>query len=131
MPRGPSKGAQRMAPHTKAAMPFVKAAIEQGHDVEVLLNDLKTVEEAESYRKGIHNAAGILGFSAHTTAIKGDTGYTFHQAEDGTFYFHFAVHKKTTGRKHVLEKHGTDRSQWPYNPRQPSPRDEAGERTDV
>lgn len=133
MPRGPSKGSQRMAPHTRAALPLIDGAIAKGwYEVEIPVTGLKSVEEAESWRKGIHNSATLAGASAHTTAVKGEDGrYTFQQDDDETYRFSFVLHKKTAGRKHILEKHGTDRSQWPYDPRQPSPRDENGRRTDV
>lgn len=134
MPRGPSKGSQRMAAHTRSALPVVEAAIAKGwFEIEIPVTGLTSVEEAESWRKGLHNSATLCGASLHTTATKGDDGkYVFQQGDDETYSFSFVLHKKSAGRKHVLSVHGSDRALWPYDPRQPSPRDpETGKRTDI
>jgi hypothetical protein len=38
-------------------------------------------------------------------------------ADDGTFQVHFSVFHKSYGRKYVLDKYGSDRSKFPYDPR--------------
>jgi hypothetical protein len=102
-------------------MPFVNAALSRGYDQELKITEV-TSDEMLDFKRGLFNAAKLLGCSLHCNA---------HKQTDGSYHLVFAVHSKTAGRKHILEKHGTDRTKWPYNPRRPSPRDPSGNRTDV
>ncbi|MBO2459385.1 hypothetical protein [Actinomadura violacea] len=59
-------------------------------------------------RRGLFNAAKLHGVSLHCNAAR---------QKDGTFTLTYAVHSKTAGRAHVMNKHGEDRTRWPYDPR--------------
>jgi hypothetical protein len=121
MPRGPSRPWKAVAPHTKRAIPYINAAIQAGYDVELKITDVED-DEMPDFRRGLFNAAKLTGVSVHVDKAR---------KADGTWTLTYAVHDKTKARAHILAKHGTDRQQWPYNPRRPSPRNETGERTDV
>lgn len=121
MARGPSRPWKALAPHTESAFPWVRAAMNAGYDVELQIVDVKA-DEVDDFRRGLFNAARHSGVSLHCHKRK---------APDGTWTLSYAVHRKTDGRAHILTKHGPDRTQWPYNPRRPSPRDDDGNRTDL
>ncbi|MDB5910929.1 MAG: hypothetical protein JWP34_5043 [Massilia sp.] len=121
MARGPSRPWKRLAPHTEAAFAYVRAAIQYGYDVELPITEVAQNEMAD-FRRGLFNAAKHLGVSLHCHPKK---------QPDGTYTLMYAVHSKSVGRKHVLEKYGKDRRQWAYNPREASPRDDDGKRTDI
>lgn len=113
MPRGPVRPWRELAPHTKQAIPYVNAAMRYGYDVELPITEV-TADEWENFRRGLFNAAKHLGVSLHCHPKK--------QA-DGSYTLIYAVHKKNAGRRHILEKHGTDRAAWPYNPRRRTPKE--------
>jgi hypothetical protein len=121
MPRGPARPWRELKPHTRAAFPFINAAIAQGYDVELTITEL-TADEWEDYKRGLFQAAKHSGVSVHVRHKK--------QA-DGSYHLTYAVHDKDKARAYVVQKYGDDRSKWPYNPRRPSPRDENGMRTDI
>lgn len=107
MARGPKKQWRQVLPHTENAFPWVRAALKAGYDVELKIADV-TADEMPNFRRGLFNAAGHLGVSLHCHIAKQD---------DGQYCLTYAVHRKNSGRRHVLEKHGTERTAWPYNPR--------------
>lgn len=107
MPRGPSPNWKNVAAHTQQALPFVRAALQYGHDVELQITEVAE-GEAMDLRRGLFNAAKLYNVSLHCNAAR---------QTDGTFTLTYAVHSKTDGRAHVLAKHGGDRTRWPYDPR--------------
>lgn len=121
MARGPSRPWKRLAPHTETAFPYIYAALKYGYDVELPITEVSAGEVLD-FRRGLFNAAKHTGVSLHCNAKK---------QPDGTYTLVYAVHKKSVGRAYHLKKNGTDRTQWPYNPRRASPRDEEGNRVDV
>ena len=121
MPRGPARPWKAVAPHTQRAFPYINAAMAQGYDVELKITGVEDSEMLD-LRRGLFNAAKLSGVSVHVDKAR---------QGDGTWTLTYAVHDKNRARAHILQKHGTDRQQWPYNPRRPSPRDDYGNRTDV
>jgi hypothetical protein len=121
MARGPAKPWNRLHPHTESAFPYVRAAIQYGYDVELPITEV-TEQEMANFRRGLFNAAKHLGVSLHCHPKK---------QPDGSYTLMYAVHKKSVGRAHVMKKYGKDRTQWAYNPRRPSPRDDDGRRMDI
>jgi hypothetical protein len=107
MPRGPSPHWKNVAAHTQQALAFVRAAIQIGYDKELELTEVAEAEVMDM-RRGLFNAAKLHGVSLHCNAAR---------QKDGTFTLRYAVHSKQDGRAYVLNKHGDDRSRWPYNPR--------------
>jgi hypothetical protein len=121
VPRGPSRPWKQLAAHTEKAMPYIKAALAEGYDIELTITEIDDDEVVE-LRRGLFNAAKHQGVSVHANKIHND---------DGTWTIVYAVHDKVKARARVLAKYGNDRQKWPYNPRRPSPRDEDGNRTDI
>lgn len=121
VPKGPARPWRTLAAHTEQAFPWVRAAIAQGYDVELRITGI-TAGELTDFRRGLFNAAKHLGISLHCQTRK---------QPDGTYALTYAVHTKTNGRAHILNKHGPDRQKWPYNPRGGAPRDPDGNRTDI
>lgn len=108
MPRGPTPSWRQPAEHTRQALPYVRAALKYGYDVEMPITEV-TEKDVLNFRRGLFNAAKLIGVSLHCHARR---------EKDGTYTLTYAVHHKRDGKAHVLAKHGDDRIQWPYNPRQ-------------
>lgn len=111
MPRGPSRQWRQLAEHTTQALPYVRAAIQCGHDTELSITEVAE-NDALNFQRGLYNAAKLLRVSLHCRS---------HRQKDGSFTLTYAVHDKRDGRAYVLAKHGGDRTQWPYNPRRRPP----------
>ncbi|MEU9022333.1 hypothetical protein [Actinomadura sp. NPDC048394] len=107
MPRGPARNWTAVAEHTQQALPFVRAAVQYGHDVELQITEVAEGDVIQ-LRRGLFNAAKLHNVSIHVHAAR---------QKDGTYTLTYAVHSKRDGRAHILEKHGEDRTRWPYNPR--------------
>lgn len=107
MPRGPARNWTQVAEHTQDALPYVRAALQYGHDVELEITEV-TQDEVLNFRQGLHNAAKLHGLSLHCHSER---------QKDGTYTLTYAVHSKRDGRAYVLNKYGEDRTRWPYNPR--------------
>jgi hypothetical protein len=121
MPRGPARPWRKLLPHTERAIPYIRAAIDAGYDIELAITEVAD-DEWRDLKKGLFNAAKLNKVAVHV-----------HQShnEDGTWTLTYAVHDKTKARAYVLNTYGSDREKWAYNPRRPSPRDENGRRTDI
>ena len=57
--------------------------------------------------------------------VKVSVATVIHPANDGTFNVEFTAINKAHARKYVLEKYGTDRSKWAYDPRARNPKADA------
>ena len=108
MARGPARPWRQLAQHTQDAIPYVRAALHYGYDLELKITEV-TEAEVLDFRRGLFNAAKLHQCSLHCHAVK---------QKDGTYTLAYAVHRKADGRAHVLQAHGDDRTRWPYNPRQ-------------
>jgi len=108
MPRGPSRQWRKLMPHTEEALPYIKAALHYGHGKPMAVTEI-THESFFDFRRGLFNAAKLLGCSVHISKAE--------RLEDGSWSLTYVVFTKSAGRAYVLAKHGEDRSQWPYNPR--------------
>jgi hypothetical protein len=102
---------------------LVTAALGQGMGTEVTLSGIEAAERAEDIRKGIYRCAKHQGVAAWVKWKHAGNWVTKvalwppDKAEDGTYTLVFAVTDKTTARKRHVAVYGTDRTQWPYNPR--------------
>lgn len=99
---------------------LVVAAINQGYGQVLVYSGIETEDRAHDIRRGIYRCAKHRGVSADagrsvTTSSADEMGVR--RAADGTYTVRFRVFDKREGRKRHLERHGTDRSAWPYNPR--------------
>lgn len=122
MPKGASRRWRQLAPHTQEAIPWLNAAMTQGYDVECAISGVASSDRAGYLKRGLFRAAAIQKVSVHVHVRR---------QKNGTYTLLYAVHSKTAGRAHILAKHGNDPAQWPYDPRRPAPRDDAGNRTDT
>lgn len=99
---------------------FVTAAINQGYGKELVLSGIETAERAHEIRRGIYRCAKHRGVSADagksTPAAPGEMGVT---QQGKTWTLRWRIWDKRSARKRHLERHGSDRSQWPYDPRRP------------
>jgi hypothetical protein len=68
----------------------------------------ETPERASEIVQALYRSARHLGVSVTATVLP---------ADDGTFCVEFRAIDKAHARAYVLKTHGTDRSQWPYDPR--------------
>ena len=79
----------------------------------LVLRGIKDRDEAKEWDRSLYRCALWLtrnrgaDISVSTKINKGTDGYTLT----------FSVYSKTHARAHILAKHGTDRSLWPYDPR--------------
>lgn len=121
MPRGPNNRKKELADHTKEAYPWLRAVLSYGYGVVVPIGGIEAANVTK-FRQGLFNAGRHEKVSVTCKAKK---------QPDGTYTLYTAVYTKTDGRAYVLRTHGSDRTKWPYNPRRPSPRDDAGKRTDI
>lgn len=109
MPRGPAPAWNQRAPHTVEAAPMVDAACKLGFEVELRWAGIETHERARTLKNGLFNAAKL-----HKPPVSVSCEIV---QEGKTWTIKFKLHDKRTGRAHVVSKHGTDRTQWPYDPR--------------
>lgn len=63
---------------------------------------------AKEIKQALYRAAKRQGFSVHTEIKR----------SGGKHHVHFTAISKEHARRYVVQTYGTDRSAWPYNPRQ-------------
>lgn len=122
MPRGGAPPWKALAPHTVECMPYIRAALAYGYDKDLQIKGVENGDRATFLTRGLFRAAARHQVAVHVTRKKHD---------DGTLTLTYQIHDKTKAREYMLERYGTDRTKWPYNPRARSPRDELGNRTDI
>lgn len=109
MPRGPAPAWTKAAPHTEEARPYVHAAYLQGLETEVHWTGIATKERAMMLRRGLFNASRL-----HRPQVSVSAAIE----KDGSGWkIRFTLHDKRVAKAYIVNKHGSDRSQWPYNPR--------------
>lgn len=107
----------------------VAAAIQQGYGKVLVYSGLESYERADDIRKGVYRCTrhrGVTGDAGPSRLLPPGAG----PDEMGirktgkTYELRFRVWDKRTGRKRHLERHGTDRASWPYDPRRRATEDE-------
>jgi hypothetical protein len=109
MPRGPAPTWKAPAPHTQQATPYIAAAFKVGYEVELSWTGIDTKERALTCKKGLFNAARL-----HSPQVS--VSVNMERAGSG-WVLKFTLHDKRVARAHIVAKHGSDRTQWPYNAR--------------
>jgi hypothetical protein len=98
---------------------LIAAALAQGHGKTLVYTGIETEERAHDIRRGIYRCAKHRGVSADAgrsvLASGGDMGV--HKQADGKYTLKFRVFTKAEARKRHIERYGTNRQDWPYNPR--------------
>lgn len=115
MPRGAApQWKRRLEPilddHLRASIARANgiASPDNGHYAKVVYAGCESKERAQEISKALYRAARYVGVSVKTEIVK---------AGDGTYQVHFYAIDKTHARKYMLERYGTDRTKWPYDPR--------------
>jgi hypothetical protein len=101
----------------------VAAAIEQGHGKPLTYTGIETPERAKDIKNGFYRCCRhrqISGWvewihSGRTTTKSAE--WPPDKQPDGTYSLTLNISTKSQGRKRHIAKYGTDRQQWPYNPR--------------
>lgn len=86
-----------------------------GKYAELVISGLADRAEAEEYRRSLHRCAQWL--LRNRGAHIGMSTDPPERAPDGTYRVRFRATDKTFSRQYVLQRYGTDRSKWPYDPR--------------
>ena len=115
MPRGPApQWTRRLEPildsHVQASIDAVNNIFdpETGHYGTLIYKGCADRERAKEIVRALHRSAKHLKVSMSASIKKrGDE-----------FDVHFSAINKAHARAYVVAKYGTDRSKWPYNPRQ-------------
>jgi len=96
-------------PHTAEAAPIVgTAAAKVGFETPVTWGGAASREQVLRRKQGLFNAARRAGVSLSIDDI----------TKSGTEWkITFRLHDKRIGRAYVVTRHGSDRTQWPYNAR--------------
>lgn len=106
--------------------PLVQAAVAAGLGVIAVYGGCDSEERAHEVRRGIYRCANHRGLSVEagksTPAEPGDMGV--HKTAGGTWEVRFRLYDKRKARARMIERYGTDRSKWPYDPRRPATTEE-------
>jgi len=79
----------------------------------LVLRGIKDRDEAKEWDRSLYRCALWL-----TRNRNADISVSTKIERDGTQYLvRFSVYNKTHARAHILNKHGSDRTVWPYDPR--------------
>lgn len=102
---------------------LVQAAVDAGYGKMLVYSGIEDIDRAQDIRRGIYRCARHreIAAEAGTVALMDDdTMMGLSRAGDGTYTLRFRVWSKTQARKAHLQRHGSDRSAWPYDPRRPA-----------
>jgi hypothetical protein len=98
---------------------LVVAAVDKGYGVELRYQGIGDFERANDIRKGIYRCGRHRGLAVEAgsgrEADAGEMG--IHKMANGEWEVRYRIHDKKSARKRHIEKYGTDRSKWPYDPR--------------
>lgn len=123
MPRGPKpEWTRRKEP---VADDYVMASVNQaggpgkhdpatGHYVELVIKGLADRDEAREWVRALYRSA--LWLTRHYVADVSVTAKVERNGSSG-YRIRYKAIDKTAGRAYVLERHGADRTLWPYDPR--------------
>ena len=106
---------------------LVVAALNQGYGKILVYSGIETEERAHEIRRGVYRCAKHRGVSAdagRSVTTSSDDEMGVRRQPDGTYILRYRVFDKRQARKRHIERHGTDRSAWPYNPRRPATAEE-------
>lgn len=106
---------------------LVQAALDAGHGTVLVYRGIEDIDRAQHIRRGVYRCAGHRKITADAGTValaSDDESMGLRRESDGTYTLRFRVWTKTQARKAHLQRHGTDRSAWPYDPRRPATDDE-------
>lgn len=105
---------------------LVIAALGQGYGKVLVYSGIPDEHRGHDIRRGVYRCARHRGVSAEAGPaglVSGDV-MGLRKMSDGTFTLKFRLWDKRYARQQHLARHGTDRQQWPYNPRRGATADE-------
>jgi hypothetical protein len=109
----------------------VAAAVEQGMGKPLTYAGIETPERALDIKKGVYRCAGHRGISAAVEWLhsgnwtsRSSIHWPPDKQADGTYALRISVFTKSGARKRHIAKYGTDRQNWPYNPRRGKSQDD-------
>ncbi len=121
MPKGPPPGWTRRDCRFDY---LVGAILASGNGEPVTMTGIETTDRAHDIKQGIYRCSRHRGVSGWVSWLHSGRETT-KSAEwppdkqaDGTYTLTIGVATKAQARKRHIAKYGTDRSAWPYNPRQ-------------
>jgi hypothetical protein len=101
---------------------LVGAAIGQGYGKILRYTGIETLQRAHEIRRGIFRCAQHRGIAADAgpsdRLVTGSKEMGVHKAGPD-YELWYRVWSKQQARKRHLERYGSDRQNWPYNPRRP------------
>lgn len=98
----------------------VAAALGKGLGVVLVYSGIPTEERGHDIRKGIYRCAKHREISAEAGPARLVDGDEMGLRRTGdTYELRFRLWSKKSGRARILQKHGADRANWPYDPRRP------------
>jgi hypothetical protein len=104
---------------------LVLAALAKGYGVVLVYSGITTLERGHEVRRGVYRCARHREVSADAgpaRLVDGDEMGL--RAAGGEFELRFRLWSKRAGRRRVLDRHGPDRTRWPYDPRRPKSQDD-------
>ena len=106
---------------------LVAAAIAKGNGTVLKYTGVDDYDRAEEIRRGIYRCARHRNITADAgpagRVVSGADEMGVHKRGRG-YEVWFRVFSKRAGRKAVLERHGAERANWPYDPRRPATAEE-------
>jgi len=105
---------------------LVVAALGQGYGKVLVYSGIPDEERGHSIRRGVYRCSRHRGVSADagpSRLVSGDV-MGLRKMPDGTFTLKFRLFDKKVARKAHIQRHGSDRQSWPYNPRRPASAEE-------
>lgn len=98
---------------------LVAAAIAKGYGVVLVYSGIDSLERAHEIRRGVYRCCKHREVSADAgpsgKLVDGDD-MGVRAVGDG-YALHFRVWDKRGGRARLIQRYGTDRANWPYDPR--------------
>jgi hypothetical protein len=102
---------------------LVGAAVNVGFGNDLFYRGIGTPERAKDIKTGIYRCARHRGISVRVewqhesqwTAVTKD--WPPDREPDGTITLKYVIYTKAQARRSHIARYGTDRQQWPYNPR--------------
>lgn len=105
---------------------LVVAARQRGFGVVLEYRGIPSEERGHEIRRGIYRCARHLEVSADagpSRLVDADDEMGL-RAVGGEYTLRYRLWSKSSGRARVLQRHGNDRSAWPYDPRRPKNADD-------
>jgi hypothetical protein len=104
---------------------LVAAGLTKGYGTVLVYSGIPSLERGHEIRRGVYRCARHRGVSVEAGPSRLVTGDEMGLRPDGAeFELRFRLWTKTGGRARILDKHGTDRANWPYDTRRAKNQDD-------